>query len=347
MKKIKLSKIIMPLIGITIIGWAFYKGNTLFDDKNKFETSDDAQIEQYISPINVRVPGYIQKIYFTEHQHVKKGDTLLVLDQREYKLQLRIAQANLKEALTGGDILEASIDRSQQSAQTIDNSIEELKIRIEQLELDEQRYKNLVENKAATPIQLEHIQVELKSVRQKLDSAIKTKQAANTGVTEVKRKSGNIEASKEKAETAIEHAKLNLSYTVVIAPCDGQIGRRAIEEGQFIPAGTVITNIIPDREKWIIANFKETQIKNIHIGQKVSITIDAIENKVFEGHVTEIAGATGNKFSNIPTDNSAGNFVKIQQRIPVRIVFDNISLDDYNKMATGMMAIVKVKISHE
>lgn len=337
----------MPLIGITIIGWAFYMGYTLFEDKNKFETSDDAQIEQYISPINVRVPGYIQKIYFTEHQHVKKGDTLLVLDQREYKLQLRIAQANLKEALTGEDILEASIDRSQQSAQTIDNSIEELKIRIEQLELDEQRYKNLVENKAATPIQLEHIQVELKSVRQKLDSAIKTKQAANTGVTEVKRKSGNIEASKEKAETAIEQAKLNLSYTVVIAPCDGQIGRRAIEEGQFIPAGTVITNIIPDREKWIIANFKETQIKNIHIGQKVSITIDAIENKVFEGHVTEIAGATGNKFSNIPTDNSAGNFVKIQQRIPVRIVFDNISLDDYNKMATGMMAIVKVKISHE
>ena len=123
-------------------------------------------------------------------------------------------------------------------------------------------------------------------------------------------------------------AKLNLSYCVVVAPCDGKLGRRSIEEGQMVNAGTTITYIIPTNNKWVIANYKETQIENLYVGQKVRMTVDAISNTEFEGTVTAISGATGSKYSLVPTDNSAGNFVKIQQRVPVRIDFNNLSKED-------------------
>lgn len=341
MKNMKPTKAVMTLVGLAVIGWGIFEGVSIMVDHSVNETCDDAQVEQYISPVHIRATGYIQKIYFTEHQHVKKGDTLLVLDQREYALQLRLAEANLKDAMTGGSVLDATISRTQHSALMVDNSVEELEIRIKQLEKDVQRYENLVAKKAATTIQLEHMQVELDAARQKLASVLRQKQVANTGVQEASLRTGNIEAAREKAESALEQAKLNYSYTVVLAPCDGQVGRRSIEEGQFIPAGTTITNIIPEREKWVIANFKEKQTGNLHIGQKVSMTIDAIEDRTYEGHITHIAGATGSKFSNVPTDNSAGNFVKIQQRVPVRIAFDGLTQDDYNQMAAGMMVVVK------
>jgi|GEM_PF-537231 len=154
----------------------------------------------------------------------------------------------------------------------------------------------------------------------------------------------SAEAAIQRATAALEMARLNLSYTVVVAPCDGKLGRRALEEGQFITAGQTITYILPDTQKWIVANYKETQVENLHIGQEVTITVDAISDKEFTGTITAISGATGSKYSLVPTDNSAGNFVKIQQRIPVRIDFTNLSKEDNEKLAAGMMVIVKAEL---
>ena len=139
-------------------------------------------------------------------------------------------------------------------------------------------------------------------------------------------------------------ARNNLSYTVVVAPCDGKLGRRSLEEGQFIAAGQTVTYILPNTQKWIVANYKETQIENLRIGQEVSVTVDAISDKEFKGKVTSISGATGSKYSLVPTDNSAGNFVKIQQRIPVRIDFTDLSKEDNERLAAGMMVVVKAKL---
>ena len=147
-----------------------------------------------------------------------------------------------------------------------------------------------------------------------------------------------------KGANLAEMAKLNLSYTVVTAPCDGQLGRRAIEEGQFISAGQTITYILPDTQKWVIANYKETQVENLHIGQEVTLTVDAVSDKEFKGKITAISGATGSKYSLVPTDNSAGNFVKIRQRVPVRIDFEGLSKEDNERLAAGMMVIVKAKL---
>jgi multidrug resistance efflux pump len=140
---------------------------------------------------------------------------------------------------------------------------------------------------------------------------------------------------------ALEMAKLNLSYTVITAPYSGYVGRRTIEEGQLVQAGQTITNLIKNDKKWIIANYREKQIAHIYIGQPVRIRVDALNDKVFTGHVTAISEVTGSKFSMLPTDNSAGNFVKIQQRIPVRIDFDDISDKDRQTLRAGMMVITE------
>lgn len=138
-------------------------------------------------------------------------------------------------------------------------------------------------------------------------------------------------------EADLEMAQLNLSYTVVTAPFDGYMGRRTLETGQLVQAGQTLSYLVRNNDKWITANYKETQISHIYIGQKVRIKVDAVDDRIFHGTVTAISEATGSKYSLVPTDNSAGNFVKIQQRIPVRIDLIDVSPEDMNLLRAGMM----------
>ena len=341
LKKQRVRQIVASLIGVAILAFGLWKIVCLFLDYNSNETSNDAQIEQYISPVNLRASGYIAKVCFREHQEVHKGDTLLVLDDREYRIRLMEAEAALKDAKAGANVINATEQTTETSASIYQASIDEINVRLAKLAKDCERYRNLVEKKAATPIQLEQLEVEYAATRKKLEGVKKQQAAAYKGVNEVTTRKQNVAASIERAEAAVEMAKLNLSYCVVVAPCDGKLGRRSIEEGQMVNAGTTITYIIPTNNKWVIANYKETQIENLYVGQKVRMTVDAISNKEFEGTVTAISGATGSKYSLVPTDNSAGNFVKIQQRVPVRIDFNNLSKEDNEHLAAGMMVVVK------
>lgn len=343
LKKQRVRQIVASLIGVAILAFGLWKIVCLFLDYNSNETSNDAQIEQYISPVNLRASGYIAKVCFREHQEVHKGDTLLVLDDREYRIRLMEAEAALKDAKAGANVINATEQTTETSASIYQASIDEINVRLAKLAKDCERYRNLVEKKAATPIQLEQLEVEYAATKKKLEGVKKQQAAAYKGVNEVTTRKQNVAASIERAEAAVEMAKLNLSYCVVVAPCDGKLGRRSIEEGQMVNAGTTITYIIPTNNKWVIANYKETQIENLYVGQKVRMTVDAISNKEFEGTVTAISGATGSKYSLVPTDNSAGNFVKIQQRVPVRIDFNNLSKEDNEHLAAGMMVVVKAE----
>ena len=341
MKKLRRWQIAVSFLGVAIIVWGVIEVVCLFLSYSRTETSNDAQIEQYVSPINLRASGYIDKIYFTEHQEVHKGDTLMVLDDREYKIRVMEAEAALKDAQAGATVINATLNTTQTTASVYDASIAEIEVRLAKLEKDRKRYENLVKRNAATPIQLEQIVTDYEATRKKLEAVQRQKKAALSGVDEVSYRRVSTEAAIQRATAALEMARLNLSYTVVVAPCDGKLGRRALEEGQFISAGQTITYILPDTQKWIVANYKETQIENLHIGQEVSVTVDAISGKEFTGKVTSISGATGSKYSLVPTDNSAGNFVKIQQRIPVRIDFTDLSKEDNERLAAGMMVVVK------
>ena len=342
-KPLRGRRLVVSLVGIAILAYGLWKLVGVFRDYTATETCNDAQVEQYIAPVNLRASGYIAKVCFKEHQQVHKGDTLLILDDREYRIRLMEAEAALKDAKASGNVISASEQTTQTSASVYSASIDEIEVRLAKLSKDIERYRNLVANKAATPIQLEQLEVEYEATQKKLAATKKQQEAAYKGVNEVSTRRGSVAAAIQRAEAAVEMAKLNLSYCVVVAPCDGKLGRRTIEEGQMVNSGTTITYIIPNNQKWVIANYKETQVENLHVGQKVRMTVDALDNKVFEGTVTAISGATGSKYSLVPTDNSAGNFVKIQQRVPVRIDFSNLSAEDNNRLAAGMMVVVKAE----
>ena len=256
LKKQRRRQMITSGIGLAILAWGLIKVVGIFIDYRSTETSNDAQIEQYLSPVNLRAAGYIKKIYFTEHQSVKKGDTLLVLDDREYRIRVMEAEAALKDAMAGANVIEATLQTTQTSATVYDSGIAEIEVRLAKLDKDIKRYRNLVERQAATPIQLEQLETEYAATKKKLEQVRKQQKAAFSGVNEVTNRKANIEASIERAKAALEMAKLNLSYCTVVAPCDGQLGRRALEEGQFISAGQTITYIMPNTTKWVIANYK-------------------------------------------------------------------------------------------
>ena len=334
----KIAAICLLLAGIIVI-------ITMFCD-NRYEWTDDAQVEQYISPVNVKVSGYIREIRFTEHQHVRKGDTLLIIDDREYIIALQQAEASLMDARSGRKVVGNTLNTAFNSATVYDASIEEAELRVAKLQRDYDRYAKLLEKNASTPVVVDQYKTELDVAKTRVSALKRQREAAHSSVSEVSQRQENAEAAILRAEAAVNMARLNLSYTVITAPADGCVGRRTIEEGQLVTPGQTITTLIPDTRKWVIANFKETQMSRIHTGQTVDISIDALSDKRFHGTVTAISSATGSKYSMIPTDNSAGNFVKIQQRIPVRIDFGKeLSAEDNRRMAAGMMCEIKVDVT--
>ena len=332
------------IIGIFLAIWGLYVIISLFVDYKSSETTDDAQVEQYLSPVNIRVPGYIKKIYFTEHQHVRKGDTLLVLEDDEYRIRLKEAKAALMDARSGRKVVANTLNTVSNSASVYDASIAEAQYRVEQLEKDYRRYSSLLKKNATTPIVVEQYQTQLEMARARVAALKQQREAAHSSVTEVDQRQENAEAAVKRAEAAVDLAALNLSYTVVTAPCNGCLGRRSIEEGQLVNAGQTLTTIIPDTRKWVVANYKETQISSLAVGQEVEVTVDAFAGKTFKGRIIAISSATGSKYSMVPTDNSAGNFVKIQQRVPVRIELTDISDEDNARLAAGMMCVVKANL---
>lgn len=312
---------------------------------NSSEKTDDAQIEQYISPINVKVPGYIKEIRFTEHQYVHKGDTLIVIDDREYVIALQQASVALIDARSGRKVIGNTVNTASTSAAVFESNIEEAELRVEKLQRDYDRYSRLLERKATTPVVVEQYRTELDMAKARVCALRRQREAARSTVSEVNQRRENADAAIMRAEAGVEMARLNLSYTVITAPANGFIGRRSMEVGQLVSPGQTITTLMPDGVKWVIANFKETQMAHIRTGQKAEISIDAIPGHVFNGTISAISSATGSKYSMIPTDNSAGNFVKIQQRIPVRIDFSDTLSDEFNRrMAAGMMCEVKVYV---
>lgn len=302
-----------------------------------YEITNDAVVDQYITPVNIRVSGYISEVRFTEHQPVKAGDTLLILDNREYLIKLKDAEAALLDAKASKDVLGSGIETSHTNVGVQEANIAETKARLWQLEQEHRRYANLLADESVSRQQYEQVKANYEAMAARYDALLCQKQAAQSQYSETKKKTGSADASILRKEAELDMAKLNLSYTLVIAPYDGYMGRRTLETGQLVQAGQTLAYLVRGKDKWVTANYKETQISRIYIGQQVRIKVDAFEGRIFRGRVTAISEATGSKYSLVPTDNSAGNFVKIQQRIPVRIELDDVSPEDMSLLRAGMM----------
>ncbi|NOW95942.1 HlyD family secretion protein [Mucilaginibacter sp. SG564] len=317
----------------------FYLINYLVG-KNYYIETNDAQVESFINPVSARISGYIKQVNFDEHQPVVKGDTLVLIDDREYKEKFAEAQADVDDAKARIEVLAASIRSAESGTEVNKNDIEAAKARLYEQTRDFARYKNLVKDEAATGSDLDLAQSKYNVSLSEFNASKNMLKTNYAKINELKTQQKLLTANLEQKRAVLELAKINLVYTVIRAPYTGILGRKAILEGQQVQVGQPLVSIVNEKYKWVTANFKETQVDGMYPGQPVDIEVDAITNKVFHGQIEAIAASTGAKFSLLPPDNATGNFVKIIQRIPVKIKFTST---DIQGIKAGMNVFVKVK----
>lgn len=329
--------ILSVLIVLAAIGW----GILSYLQLNNSVFTEDAQIDGHINPVSTKVTGYIKEIRFQEHQTVHKGDTLVVLENDEFKIQVENALAALADAKAGNSVVRTEVEIARNSQNIADANIEELKARLENAEVNYKRFKELMDKDAIAVYQFEQVKTEYESLKAKYKALSAQKVSSHLTTQETSRKTGINEAVILRTKASLDLAKLNLSYTVIVAPYDGILGRVSLDEGQLVQSGQQLFNIVRDQQKWVTANYTESQMKQIALGKKVRLSVDAIPHVVFVGEIKAISEATGSKYSSIPVDNSTGNFVKVQQRIPVRIEFskDN-NVEDLKKLMVGLNVVV-------
>lgn len=337
LKKLKIRNITLNTVCICLVVTGIVWTVNYFWRYANYEITNDAMVDQYIAPLNIRASGYIKEVRFTEHQYVQKGDTLLILDDREYRIRLKDAEAALMDARGSKDVLSSGIETSHMNIAVQDANIAETRARLSQQETELRRYASLIKKQAVSQQEYEQAKANYEASKARYEALMRQKDSASSQYSETSKKTTGIEANILRKEAEVEMAQLNLSYTVVTAPYEGYMGRRTLEPGQFVQAGQTLSYLVRSNDKWITANYKETQIDHIFIGQKVLIRVDALKGQTFEGKVTAISEATGSKYALVPTDNSAGNFVKVQQRIPVRIEFTNASSQEMKRLRAGMM----------
>jgi membrane fusion protein (multidrug efflux system) len=337
----KRNTILTVLSFVFLIAGGFWIISLFFDFSNH-ETTNNAQVEAYINNVAARATGHIKEIRFEANQFVHKGDTLIILDDSEYAIKVKQAEADLAVA-------EGNLHSMQQTIITSVSNQDATKAKLagdlaslEKAEKDYQRFKNMYADSAVTRNQYDQAVSKLKSEQAYLKAGQKGLEASNS----ITRQSNiNIEASKAtvaRKKADLDATKLQFSYTNIIAPADGFVGERNLSIGELINANQVVATIVLNQKLWVSANFKETQIEKIKQGQPVIITIDALDGKEFKGKVAGFSPATGAKFSMVEPDNSTGNFVKITQRIPVRIEFE-ASAKDLEEVKPGMNVTVDVK----
>lgn len=307
------------------------------------EYTNNAQIRQNIVPVAARVQGFIKEIRFEEFQPIEKGDTLVLIEDSEYRLRLAQAKADYQNALVGKSAIETGISTIQNNLSVTDASMQEVEILMKNAEADYNRFKVLMENKAVTRQQFEGIQTKYESLKAKLETMKRQKQSTRLVKNEQTQRLEQNELRIEVAKAALDLAQLNLSYTVILAPCNGTMSRKTIQVGELMMPGKPLFSVIDNSSKWVIANYRETQRENIHVGDKVEIEVDAFPNTTLEGKVEAISNATGAQYSVSSPDNSAGNFVKVEQRIPVKIIFtDNNDPKILEQLGSGMNVECKV-----
>ncbi len=319
--KHKTKKIIYNFIVITLVigGLAFVASK--FIHLGNVEFTDDAQVKQLIVPVNSRVQGYVKEIRFEEYQFVKKGDTLITIEDAEFRHRIALAEADLQNALAGKNVATSSVQTAANSVLVSDAALAEVKALLDNASVEEKRYRNLLKKESVTKQEYDGVNTKYIALKAKYETLSRQKQSTVLATNEVSTRLSVNDAGIKLGKSALDLAKLNLSYTVIVAASDGYMGRKNIQVGQLIQPGQPIVDLIDNNDKWIIANYKETQTHHLIEGQAVELKIDALPNQVLKGVVKSISNATGSSFSVIPQDNSAGNFVKIEQRIPVRIEF--------------------------
>ncbi|MBS1645920.1 MAG: HlyD family secretion protein [Bacteroidetes bacterium] len=338
---------------VLIIGMVFFIAGS------KYETTDNAQIDGDMVPVRAGITAYLKDIRFNDNQAVKKGDTLLIFDTDELKAKTMQAEAALENAQANLLSVEnkafASLENASASEETVQSNQQNItvaKTKLEKAKKDFERINELVKIKGATQEQYDNTQTNLliaqseytKSINQQassVSSSLGSKAQSKAEQNQI----DLVKAQIKQRQAELDLAKKQLSYAYVLAPCNGIVTKRNVQKGQYVTNGQSLCMVINTDEFWITANFKETQLNKIKIGNEVEIELDAYPDLKLTGQVESYSGATGAKFSLLPPDNATGNFIKITQRFPLRISIHNFPKEKVREVFPGLSVFVKVKVN--
>ena len=324
-----------------LIAVALYFGGRKIVFSLTHETTDNAQIETNIVPVLTRIAGYVKTLDIKDFDSVSQNQLVAEIDDADLRMQLEEQQSELQQANADLANAKAQLANAILSLQSNKGAIDLKKIRQQKTMNDLKRDQNLFKEQAITRKQVEETEFQVASANQELTNAQTDLATAKNRIEVLKENLNRATAMIEMKKTRIKETELKLSYTKITAPTTGKIGKKNISIGQFVQAGTPLFSIVNDSSYWIVANFKESQLEYLQEGKQVKIRVDAFPELDVKGTIVSLSEATGAKFSLLPPDNSSGNFIKVTQRVPVKISIDNQAAFK-NKLRAGMSVFITV-----
>lgn len=335
----RLQNIGVIILILLCLGWVA----TRFWGFTSSTFTDNAHVERMIVPVNSRVQGFVSEVLFDDFSQVRKGDTLAIIDDAEHALRLAQARADLANATSGREALSTSASTSRNDVSVTDAAIAEVKALLDNAELDLKRYEGLLAKGAVTQQQYDAVKTNRDALSAKYLSMTRQRQSSALVVSEKTARLSQNEAMIEMAMAAVRLAELNLSYTIITAPCDGYCADKMIKPGQLVQPGQTLVDIVDADEVWVVANYRERQTAGMAVGDSAIVEVDAVPGIAFKGVISDISPATGSAFSGQTRANAVGNFVKVEQRIPVKIrLCAENGAENLAKLRAGMNVECKV-----
>ena len=306
-----------------------------------YESTDNAFIEGYVIPLASQVPGRVAELLVKDNQAVKRGEVILKIDPRDYEASLAQARADLAAGRSRVEQAQAQVNASQAKVAQAQAAVAAADAENQRAADDLKRYES-VESRAVSKSAFDLAQSQARAAAANLDAARSQAKAAEADVALSQAGVVTAGAAVQQAEAKLQQAELNLSYTEILAPEDGRVTRRVVEQGAYIQPGQALMAIVP-RHYWVIANFKEIQLTHMRPGQPVEVGVDAYPGRTFQGHVESIQSGAGARFSLFPPENATGNYIKVVQRVPVKILLDDLPGNDL-ALGPGMSVVPTVRV---
>lgn len=306
-----------------------------------YQSTDDAFVEGHIVSIAPRVQGPVLKLLIDDNQEVKKGELLLEIDPNDYQVKLNQAKAKLEEAKASLNMYEKEISKSGSDVNQTSHDVLAAKSKLDFAGKDYKRYSDMYKEGISSKQEYDASKNNLTVAKSGHNAALEKEAGAKSALEAAKARRDATIAEIKRLEAEVEQDELNLSYTKIYAPQDGLVTNRSVEQGNYVQVAQPLFAIVPEK-MWIVANFKETQLTNMKQGQPVTIKVDTYPGKKFQGKVDSIQRATGAKASLFPPENAVGSYVKIVQRVPVKIIFTE-DISKYN-IVPGMSVVPEVKV---
>ena len=346
----------VTVVGTLVLFGLLFWGLRYLAESLTHESTDDAFLDADFVSLAPKVAGQVKRVHVMDNQAVKAGDLLVEIDPRDLAVQLEQKRAALNAARANLDLLKASFELRRTQIGTAEATTKQSTAEVaaaeataEKAKADLKRAEELIQNHTISPQEFDSAKAAATAAEANLKAARERTTSDQSKVTEAKAQLETSrkalewgEAQAHQAESDVQAAELNLSYARVTAPADGYVTKKAVESGDYIQVGQKLMALVPS-ELYVTANYKETQVEHIRPGQRVRITVDSAGGRVFAGHVESIMAGSGARFSLLPPENAVGNYVKVVQRIPVKIVFDE-RVEAGHVLGPGMSVVPSVKV---